>query len=84
MDAGKKLDLLKDLKSEFDDYVDYFDLMECLPDITEAKINSLKENRTRNGLQEISYYVKREGTLMVSISGFRAWVKRSFKADSAY
>ena len=79
MDAQKKSALLNALRDEFDDYIDYYDLMECLPDITETKIESLRSNRTRNGLSEISYYTKRKGKLLVSCEGFRRWVASNFK-----
>ncbi len=72
--------LLADLKSEFDDYLPYYDLMGCLPGITEARIKTLKDCRTRNGLDQISYFTQLpHGTLMVSAAGFREWVKRNFK-----
>ena len=80
MDIRKKQELLDSLKSEFDDYLDYYDLMECLPDITDAKIEALKNYRTRNGLSKFSYFTQHgKGTLMVSFSKFRLWYKNNFK-----
>ena len=80
MDAAKKRELLSQLKNEFDDYMDYFDLMECIPEITEEKVKALKRLRCRNGLSEFSYFTQRgRGVLMVSYSKFRMWYKNNFK-----
>jgi hypothetical protein len=82
MDAMKKAELLEALKNDFDDYIDYYDLMECLPDILEEKIDSLRRCRSRNGLDKISYYTHRDmGVLMVSASGFRRWVENDFRKE---
>ena len=80
MDAKQKRELLNELKNEFDDYIDYYDLMECLAGMSESKIESLKKNRVQNGLVDISYYANRaDGTLLVSASGWKTWVTNNFK-----
>ena len=79
MNKDAKAALLAELKDEFDDYIDYYDLMECLPGVEEGKVASLKAQRQKNGLSSFSYYCNAGGTLMVSVSEFKAWVKRSFR-----
>ena len=84
MDAKRKSELLDRLRNEFDDYIDYYDLMECLPDMTEAKVENLKKRRQKNGLDEFSYYTHRNtGALMVSAAKFERWVSNNFRPLNA-
>lgn len=80
MDAAKKAELLSELKNDFDDYIDYYDLMSCIPDLEEARVESLKRNRNTNGLSEFSFYTHcNRGVFMASASKFRVWAKNNFK-----
>ena len=80
MDIQKKQELLDSLKNEFDDYMDYYDLMECIPGISEEKIESLRLRRCENGLSEFSHYAKKgSGSMLVSFSKFRLWYKNNFR-----
>ena len=80
MEPKRQSELLDRLRNEFDDYIDYYDLMECLPGISETKIKSLIDKRTKNGLQDFSFWTKsNRGTLLVSASKFEQWVKNNFK-----
>ena len=80
MDAKQKQEFLNELKNEFDDYIDYYDLMECIPGIEEGKVESLKKQRMKNGLCAFSHYTnRRNGVLMVSASKFRLWYSNNFR-----
>lgn len=80
MDTKRKSELLSRIREEYDDYLDFYDLMECLPDITDAKRDNLKKRRQQNGLEEFSYYTHRNtGALMVSAAKFQRWVSNNFR-----
>ena len=79
MKAEKKRELLDSLKEKFDDYLDYYDLMECLPGVSEQSVARLKRHRQENGLGAFSHYTKRGGTLLVSYSKFILWYENNFR-----
>ena len=80
MEAKQELELLGKLRAKFDDYIDYYDLMDCLPGLTETKVKSLIDKRTRNGLVEFSFWTtSKKGTLLVSASKFEQWIENNFK-----
>lgn len=80
MESQRRSELLDKLRNKFDDYIDYYDLMECLPGLTETKVKSLIDKRTRNGLQDFSFWTtSKKGTLLVSASKFEQWVANNFK-----
>lgn len=79
MDAKKKQELLSQLKNKFDDYIDYYDLMECLPGVSEQSVKRLKQFRNQNGLGAFSHYTERGGTLLVSTSKFILWYENNFR-----